>query len=124
MNAFPDTESVVMDWVAENFPAATVISVGAPEGDAWDPLVRVLGTGGIDDRITDYPLVDVDTFSRDRQTAYDLCEAIRARLLEFPHRVSGALIDRVQTNRRPSRGPWQDENVHRYMASYVLSIRR
>lgn len=129
--AFNDVESVLMDWLESSFPELApsagvthVVSVGAPSSPADYPFVRVTRTAGEDDRFTDYSLVDVEVFSPSRHTAFALAEAIRARLLGYPIRVSGAVIDQVHTETAPARLLWADPNVHRFQATYQLSARR
>jgi hypothetical protein len=131
LTAFNDIETVLMDWLEATFPelapsssALHVTSVGAPSSASDYPFVRVTRIAGGDDRITDMSTVDVEVFSPDRSTAFALSETIRARLLGYPIRVSGALIDSVYTETAPTRLVWADPNVHRYQATYQLSARR
>lgn len=129
---FNDAESVVMDLLEQRIPGLApgpddvihVTNVGVPNSVADYPYVRVTRISGGDDRISDYPRLDVEVFSPSRAQAWAIAEAIRAELLSFPHRVGGALIDRVRTESAPVRAIWTDPTIHRLVATYTLSARR
>lgn len=87
-------------------------------------FVRVGRVTGNDDRITDVAVVDIDVFGASRQVARDLAEGIRAWLLGYPLTAGSLIVDRVFTETAPTRAPWEDENVHRYLATYRISSRR
>jgi hypothetical protein len=128
---FPDIEVAVMAWLRATFPELETVngvshvgSTAVAEDPTQYPFVRVGKIGGNDDLITDRPLVDIEVFDRSRMVSYTLSEAIRARLLGFPHRVNGVVIDRVGTVVSPWRAPWEDSGIHRYLATYQFSARR
>lgn len=129
LDVFPDIEVMVMDGLEAAFPAL----VGRLSTETPATLQTLLATGdfvrigkvtGTNDRYTDYSVVDVDVFARNRQRSHDLAEAIRAWLLGYPLTVGTATIDRVVTETAPATAPWEDENVRRYLATYRISTRR
>lgn len=132
LDPFPDMEVALIAWLRATFTqlqttggVTHVGSTAVAEDPTQFPFVRIGQiSGGIDDRITDRPLLDIEVFSPDRNVCKNLSEAIRARLLGYPHRVNGVVIDRVSTVISPWRAPWEDPAIHRYMATYQFSARR
>jgi hypothetical protein len=89
------------------------------------PFIRVQRFGGADDGFTDAPLVAIDAFAADRDTAWALAEAIRQRLLTGPHTVAGGTIDNGTTATAPNEVPWSDDQtIWRFTASYRVTARR
>lgn len=88
------------------------------------PYVRVRDIGGNDDGLTDVPLIDVDIFHSSFRQARDLALGIQGKLLAYPHRVEGMVLDRVSTAMRPHDVPWDDDRVFRQYASYQIHARR
>jgi len=121
---YPDTEAVLVDLLLDlaDGGAGTVTP-----NDLQDvmPYLRVKRFGGLDDLWTDAALVSVDAFAGDRTTAHTLAEAVRQRLLTFPHTLDGATIDRVTTTAGPSEVAWSDDqSVRRFTATYRVTVRR
>lgn len=87
-------------------------------------FVRVTRGPGFDDTITDSPLIDIESFHVDRETAWDIAESARQALLTLAgSSANGVLIDDISTSTSPNYvfyGP----HVERYVASYRTDIRR
>lgn len=131
MTPFPDIEVAVMDLLVRDFAelteddvrTETPIDLGARLA-AGRFFVRVGLVTGSDNRITAFSVVDIDVFAARRQASHDLAEGIRAHLLGYPHSVGTVTLDRVVTETAPFHAPWEDENVHRRLATYRISTRR
>ena len=133
---YPDIEVAVMDWLLESFPQLEALEDGQPRVDDRTPanlqdllldsgiFARISLVTGEDDTVTDYSVVDIDVFADSRATAYASSEEIRARFSGRSHRVGNVVLDRVRTEEKPRRLPWQDENTWRYGATYRISARR
>lgn len=88
------------------------------------PFCRVQDIGGNDDGLTDRPLIDVDILAPSFAEARRLAVGVQARLLGYPWRAGTTVLDQVRTAMRPHAVPWDDDNIHRYYASYGISARR
>lgn len=120
---YPDVEVMLVDLLADLAPAGTVTP---PNLQAAMPYLRVKRIGGTDDLWSDFALVAIDAFDADRVTAQTLAEAVRQRLLTFPHVVTGVgTLDRAETATGPNEVPWsEDQTVRRFTASYRVVARR
>lgn len=126
---FVDVEKALMDLFADlvTDPAdvVTVIPDDLQTRLAADrPVIRVRVVGGSDDRISDHPRVDVETFGPTRAVSKPLAETIRQRLLAGGHRTAHGVIDRATTEVGPQEIPYDDPDVRRWSATYRLSTRR
>jgi hypothetical protein len=90
--------------------------------------VFVYRFAGADDRITDRPVIGVDTFAATRSEAIRLAEQVRQRLLAAPHVVDVddglVVIDTASTAEGPHEVPYGDSAIRRFAAAYFLSLRR
>jgi len=126
---FVDIEHALMDLfsdlVTDDDDVTTVIPADLQARLAADRLVvRVRVIGGSDDRISDHPRVDVETFGLTRATARPLAETIRQRMLSGGHRTAYGVIDRATTEVGPQEIPYDDPDVRRWSATYRLTARR
>lgn len=132
---YPDVETVVLDVLEAEFePLRTVGDVRRVDTETPANLQEILGEDqvfvrvtlvtGRDDGITDYSVVDIDVFADSRATAYAWSRDIRSRLTGSPHRVDTGILDRVKTEEKPRRLPWEDEETWRFGATYRISARR
>lgn len=125
--AWPDVHDVLplvfADLVAD--PDSQIVGPRLPN-DLQDllPLIRDRAIGGGDDRITDVPRVDIEVYAADYPTAWALAEAIRQRLLAYPHITAVGRIDKVITESRPAEIPHDDQAVRLVAATYRISFRR
>lgn len=132
---YPDIETLLLDWLEATYPELAPGPLGR-RVDTETPanlqqlladdgvVVRVGLLAGRDDGVTDYSVVDVDVFADSRATAYAWAVGIRSQVTSGPHRVGSAVIDRVVTEEKPRRLPWEDENIWRFGATYRISARR
>ena len=121
--AFPDLEVAIIDLIEDlsNGNAGTETPASL---ETTLPFLRVLRSGGPDNRFTDSARITIDAFDSTRPLAHALAESVRQRLLSFPHVINGAVIDTVATNSGPTEIPWGDPVVRRFVSSYVVTARR
>lgn len=119
---FPDVEVALLDGLADLAGTGTVTP---PTLDTALPFVRVQRAGGSDDHFYDQATVHVDAFATTRTDARVLAETIRQRLLTWPVVLGGVVFDRATTLTAPAEVPWSTvQKLHRYTASYRLTVRR
>lgn len=131
LGPFPDVEVAIMDLLERDFAeleaddirTVTPADLGARIADGRF-FVRVGVVTGSDNRITAFSVVDIDVFGATRQSTRDLAESVRGYLLGYPLSVGTVTLDRVVTETAPFHAPWEDENVHRRLATYRISTRR
>lgn len=129
--AFPDVEYMIKDLLADLVTDPDDVGMVIPTdlqtrvtADPPRPVIRIRCIGGVDDRISDHPRVDVEVFAATRAAAFPLAETVRQRLISRPRMTSYGLIDRVQTETRPQQIPYDDPDVRRVTATYRVSLRR
>lgn len=88
------------------------------------PFVTVERLGGGDNFFTDFPMVEIVSLGRNRQSAYDVADDIRTELQKPLLIVGGVVIDTVNTNTAPRRFPTEGDNTFGVGAIYELSARR
>lgn len=118
--AWPDAETVVMAMLTPI--ARTVTSTPNPMPT---PIIRVQRVGGSDDRITDFPRIEVACFGENRAQAWDLAEQCRQTILASRATVvGGTLVDNATTDTPAQQIPYDDPDVRRVVAYYRLAWRR
>lgn len=116
---YADLEAVVITYLTGTAGVAD-ISVEMPNVPAL-PFVLVARITGGDDYITDRGVVYIETFAADRQTSSDLARLIHHRMLKLRHTyVGGVPVGHVETVNGPFWSNYQDENMERHIASYVI----
>lgn len=118
MSGFPDVEAVLVAAL-ESF--GTVDTVTPSDLQEQLPFIRVVRSGGPDDHVSDYPVVDLDVFGATRAQAWDLAAEIRDHL-RFAHAIRE--FDRVGTEVGPRELPWGDPGIRRIGATYRIVTRR
>lgn len=92
--------------------------------ETLDGFVRVTRGPGSDDGITDEPLLDLEAFHPDQETAWEIANDARRIVHSMKGRiVAGHLIDAANSATTPNYvfyGP----HVERYVASYRIGYRR
>jgi hypothetical protein len=120
LGSFPNAEEVALALLETAAPTVLVI----PE-DLVPPLIVVRRVGGADDRITDQPRIQVQTFGANYAQAADLAEQSRQLILASPARaVAGATIDQAFTDTAPAYVDYGQPSVFRFVATYRLEFRR
>jgi hypothetical protein len=120
LSAYPDIEDVALELFAELAP--TVLTT--PE-TLVPPLIQVRRVGGTDNRITDQPRIEVQSFGASHASGRDLAEACRQTVLAaVATTVAGASIDRAWTESAPVYVAYGDPTAHRYVATYRIEVRR
>lgn len=94
--------------------------------DVYTRVERV--GGGRSDQIEGDFVLDIEQFSRSYSAAESVAFEVEALLLGYPHRVEvgtrNVVLDRVEQNQGPSEVYWEDDDVHRLLATYVITARR
>jgi hypothetical protein len=118
--AFPDAETVIMALLGDI--AHTVTSTPNP---LVPPVIRIQRVGGADDRLTDFPRVEVAIYGENRAQAWDLAERCRQRILASPRTVvAGALVDNARTDTPAQQVPYDNTDIRRVVAFYRFAWRR
>lgn len=125
---FPDAEDVVMALLAGRAPTTTTTDEELEE-DA--PVIQVTRVGGVDDGISDRPLVEVAVFAKTYDVARKLARDCAVTILasaatlvvteDFP---GGVLIDKAETAASPLRVPYGNPDLQRKIATYRFVWRR
>lgn len=106
----------------------TGVQTGTKVPDGVETLakfVRIARGPGSDDTITDAPLIDVECFSNDYDTAATLAEDVRQWFHALNGRKVGAvLVDRVRTAAAPAWVDYRNPGTNRFVASYRLEFRQ
>lgn len=125
LGPYPDAENVVIGILEPLVTTPTAQVVTAAGEDMVLPTIQVQRTGGSDDRITDYPTVQVKVFAADRPSAWALAEQARQAILAARRTVAGgALIDDTDTVTPAVQLPDEGDDVRTVMAVYRLAMRR
>lgn len=89
------------------------------------PMIVVARIGGPNEGVIDRPMIAVDTFAVDRDSAGDLAEDVRTalfwQLVNAPF-LNGAVVTRVTTISGPHYVPYDDKDLRRFTATYGLSV--
>lgn len=125
---FAPIERAVRDLIQRDFtPLPEGIGRDLP-GDFVGTYVRIERTGGSADRIQGDFLLDIEVFHTSYSRAESTLSALGALLLGYPHTVEvdgrRVTFDRVVENVGPQEIPWEDDNVYRLHAMYVITARR
>lgn len=121
LSPWPDIETAIMDLVVDLGTAGTETPADLA---SHLPYIRVMRLGGTDNRLTDDAHMSIDVFESTRPLVMALAEAVRQRLLSYPHVVNGVVIDIATTLTAPQVIPWGDPKVRHSVASYTVSARR
>lgn len=117
---FPDAEAVVIDILEPVAPGYTEL----PDGFLPD-AIRVTRTGGSDDGITDYALVEVTSFGSSRARAWQMDGEVRQRVLAAGGTaINGVLVDQSRTATPSQQLPDPRDDVRVVTSSYRLAFRR
>lgn len=125
---FPSIEKALKTVIEDRYPEASGhvggdLQTVPVDGSIYVWLGLVPG-GGINDQTSGQWTIDVDVFARDYSSAMMHASGIEAMLLASPHRTDEIIIDSVFQNQSPAERPWDDDNVYRVGATYVLTARR
>jgi hypothetical protein len=118
--AFPDAEDIGLELLAGLAPTylATPVTLSPP-------LIVIRRVGGYDNKVTDIPRLQVQTFGNTHVQARDLAEACRQTILASPATpVVGVSIDQAITETAPVFVDYGQPAIHRYVGTYRLEYRR
>lgn len=121
----PDVEDVVVAWLT---PLGTA-STERPAGDDL-PFFMVTRVDGDDDKVWDYPVVDVDVFAADRNTANLVARTAHRRMISLLPEDDVTLsdgskvrVDRICTDHGPKYVDWDVDTMQRYVMRYYITLR-
>lgn len=90
--------------------------------------VRIERIGGRSDRIQGDFVIDIEVFHSNYNTAESTALDLEALLLGYPHVVKvgdqHVVFDSVEQNQGPASIFWDDDQVHRLLATYAITVRR
>lgn len=88
------------------------------------PFIQVNRVAGSDNYITDSPLVDVECFDTTRAKSSAVARTVHAAMMRLRHTaVNGVLVDSVETVTGPFWLNYENENLQRYVATYLVETR-
>jgi hypothetical protein len=121
---WPDPHIILMELLAD-LVDAPIVGPRLYENFQKDmPVIRVRKVGGSNDKITDFPRMSVDVYARTYPEASELAEAVRQRLLAYPHMTDAGRLDRCEVEASPFEVPWSDDTLRYLTATYVITTRR
>lgn len=123
MARWPDVEALAYTYLSAELGVRVGTNVPT-DVDSLPGFVRITRGPGIDDGITDSPLIDLESFAPTQGAASALAEDAREAMHNLTgSAVNGALVDSVTTATAPVRVDYSP-NVERYVASYRLNLRK
>lgn len=125
MDPWPLVEPLVIAWLnARLEPTRAATDVPGNVETRTEGFIRVTRTPGSDDGVTDFPGVDIEAFHPQRLEAARLAERARAEVHALAaSEEATALVDDAETTSGPA-WVYYGPNVHRYVATYSLALRR
>lgn len=121
---FADTEYLIALYLRGVFAPIRVVTELPSQMEEQVPVIRVGGAGGSDDRLCSTERLDVEAFTATRVQARELAERVRTAMHAASHTVvDGWLIDHVSTEAGPIWLDYQNDRVHRYLATYQVESR-
>lgn len=121
---YANAEAVVVAYLLPT-PGIAGVSVELPRDVLTQlPFILITRVSGGDNYVTDQATVDVDVFNTTRALTAVTARIVHARMMGLRHTsVNGVLVDNVETVTGPSWLNYQDENLQRYIMSYVIESR-
>jgi hypothetical protein len=121
---FADVEALLVGYLTP-IPGVVGVSVELPHAAlSMLPFVLVTRVSGGDNYITDSATVDVECFHSSRFLASEIARTVHAAMMLLRHTaVAGVLVDYVETITGPQWIDYDDENLQRYLASYLIESR-
>lgn len=118
---FPNVEALIVALIDTT---GLVAGVGSdlPQNLQYRlPYVLVVRSGGPDDGVSDFPLVDAEVYAARKANGRRLSEQIRQRLLRD---LPGWPIDRIETVGAIQELPFGTRNVRRWTNTFRVTTRR
>ena len=128
LGVWPDAEDVVMALLDRL--AATAVDTPADLDDRV-PLIQVRRIGGVDDGISDRPLIEITVYGATYRQARHMAEQCRQIVLaagntqvHTPEHPGGVLIDKAETAAPPQQVSYDNPDIRRKTATYRFVWRR
>lgn len=122
----PDSEELLIGYLAEAFPAATVVAELYVGFESDVPLLRVSRIGGAQVRplVLDGPRLDIDAYARSRADASQLCREVAAAMPAAKgYAGAGGLVTSVAEEVGPSWRPEFNPELYHFGCTFVLTVR-
>jgi hypothetical protein len=121
---YADVEALLVTYLA-SVPTVIGVAVDLPQNVlALLPFVQVGRVGGGDDYVTDSAMVDIGCFAPSRAAASAVARAVHEAMMRLRHTaIGGVLVDSVETVTGPLWINYDDENLQRYVSTYVVESR-
>lgn len=121
---YADVEALLVAYLAPT-PGVRGASVDLPQDVLQRlPFIQINRVSGGDNYITDEATVDVESFASTRTAASAVARTVHAAMMKLRHTsVGGVLVDSVETITGPMWINYQDENLQRYVATYLVESR-
>lgn len=126
MSGWPNLELAVIRHLSSVLPGRVVTRLPSDLVGAL-PVTRVRRGPGGDDKVTDRPTLDVETFAprNDLNQLWEVAEQTRQVLHAMAgSNVDGHLVDVVSTASGPTQVNYQNPDVERLVATYRIALRR
>lgn len=121
---FADVEALLVIYLAP-VDGVRGVSVDLPQNVLQRlPFIKVTRVSGGDNYLTDSAMVDVECFHATRTQASAVARTVHARMMRLRHTaVNGVLVDSVETVTGPQWINYEDENLQRYVSTYLVESR-
>jgi len=121
---FPDVPALVIAYLQQYFPAATVVGMNVPEGWEWDDLlIVVVDTGGPGEKavILDESYITVTVSHPDAAEASDTARVVHGLLKNLPY--SNTAVRWVESVQRPTFEADDKEEAPAYSMTVAVTSR-
>jgi hypothetical protein len=121
---FADVEALLVTYLTA-IPGVQGVSVELPNNVLQRlPFIQVNRVSGGDNYITDSATVDIDCFHSTRAKSGAVARTVHAAMMRLRHTaVGGVLVDSVETITGPQWINYDDENLQRYVSTYLVESR-
>lgn len=126
-----DIEDVAVAYVRDLFPVGSCRAGEMPNNPNY-PFCLVTRVAGDDDKVTDYPSIDVDLFDRagNYTSLSTLARQLHKRMVQWSNKITVVLdtgervrIDRCLTAQAPILEDYDDDSLVRMVGRYRLENR-
>lgn len=124
LSPWPDPHIILMEVLADLVDSDIVGPRLHANFQAEMPIIRVRKIGGSNDKLTDFARMAVDVYAATYPEASQLAEAVRQRLMAYPHFTDAGRMDRCEVEASPFEIPWSDDTLRYLTATYIITARR
>lgn len=118
----PDIELTLTTWARMTFDVTTCTALPADLIGSL-PVIQITAIGGLGERFSSSPRIDVDVYAGSYEEAKDLSAQVHEALMFLHGSVGDAVIRNVLVSALPSRRPYDNSGLQRVGATYLVSGR-